>query len=69
MNAPVVLRTSLEAGQKVAGPVVVTEDETTVVTPSSREVFACADGTLDVRVRTVASPDAAAIEQEEPAHV
>ena len=49
VTAHEVARTTLEAGAVIAGPAVVTEDETTVVVPSSRWVFAHADGTLDVR--------------------
>jgi N-methylhydantoinase A len=49
VRADVVKRQSLGAGGTVQGPAVVTEDETTIVVPTSREVVALADGTLDVR--------------------
>ncbi|MEM9734032.1 MAG: hydantoinase/oxoprolinase family protein [Pseudomonadota bacterium] len=47
-DAVVVRRDSLLAGQRLAGPAVVSEDETTVVVPASRTITALADGTLDV---------------------
>ena len=49
VEAQVVLRNDLSAGGLVQGPAVITEDETTVVIPSSREALAHIDGTLDVR--------------------
>ncbi len=41
-------RDELVTGSTAPGPAVVTENETTVVVPTSRAVAACADGTLDV---------------------
>ncbi len=58
---------ALPAGAGIAGPAVVTEDETTVVVPASRECHALGDGTLDVRL----SRPTAAFERQigEQAHV
>lgn len=52
VNAAVVSRSALGPGSTLAGPAVVTEDETTVVVPTSRAVLARSDGTLDLRVKT-----------------
>jgi N-methylhydantoinase A len=51
VNAAVIARTELPTGKIAQGPAVVTEDETTVVVPASREVLTHADGTLDVRTK------------------
>ena len=51
LDAGVIARSGLAPGGLVAGPALVTEDETTVVVPASREVLAQADGTLDVRIK------------------
>ncbi|MCP4208412.1 MAG: hydantoinase/oxoprolinase family protein [Shimia sp.] len=51
VDAAVVARTDLPNGHIAQGPAVVTEDETTVVVPASREVLTHADGTLDVRTK------------------
>ena len=48
-------RDNMGIGQTAHGPVVVTEDETTSIVPSSREVFAHSDGTLDIRIPQGAS--------------
>ena len=53
--AKIIERSAFGAGQSVTGPAVVTEDETTIVVPSSREVFAHVDGTLDLRVQMAAA--------------
>ena len=47
-DAAVVPRTSLAAGDTVAGPALITEDETTIVVPASREAIARPDGTIDI---------------------
>jgi len=49
--AGVVLRGDLAPGDTVSGPAVITEDETTIVIPPSRDVLAHADGTLDMRLK------------------
>ncbi len=51
VDAAVIARTDLPTGKIAQGPAVVTEDETTVVVPASREVLTHADGTLDVRTK------------------
>ncbi len=48
VEAGVVLRDSMAAGQMVLGPAIITEDETTIIVPSSRYAVAQADGTIDV---------------------
>ncbi|SMX41864.1 hydantoinase/oxoprolinase family protein [Maliponia aquimaris] len=64
VTAAVVARDALPPGASVDGPALITEDETTVVVPSSREVLTLADGTLDVRL-----PQTARTEQKDAAHV
>ncbi|MDP5084081.1 MAG: hydantoinase/oxoprolinase family protein [Yoonia sp.] len=49
VDARLVARTSLAAGDTVAGPALIHEDETTIVIPSSREAVARPDGTIDIR--------------------
>jgi len=51
-EAAVIPRTGLPVGIRLAGPSVVTEDETSVVVPSSRTVTPLADGCLDIRSST-----------------
>ncbi|WP_333714195.1 hydantoinase/oxoprolinase family protein [Yoonia sp.] len=46
--AAVVSRAGLAAGDTVAGPALITEDETTIVVPASRRALARADGTIDI---------------------
>ena len=50
-DALVVLRDDMETGQTVQGPAVVTEDETTIIVPSSRQVTAQPDGTIDMTTK------------------
>ena len=51
-DAAVVLRNTLEAGHTVDGPAAITEDETTIILPTSRAAIARADGCIDVTVRS-----------------
>jgi N-methylhydantoinase A len=51
LSASVVLRSDMSAGQTVEGPAAITEDETTVIIPSSRDAIMQSDGCIDVRVR------------------
>jgi len=44
----VVLRDSVQTGQTVAGPAAITEDETTVIVPSSRRAIRQPDGCIDM---------------------
>ncbi|MFQ1700169.1 hydantoinase/oxoprolinase family protein [Loktanella agnita] len=48
MQANVVLRNTLTAGQTIPGPALITEDETTIVIPTSRRAMARPDGTIDI---------------------
>ena len=45
----VVLRNAIEPGQTVAGPAAITEDETTIIVPSSRNAICHADGCIDIQ--------------------
>ncbi len=54
VDAAVIPRSNLPNGTLAQGPALVTEDETTVVVPASREVLTHADGTLDVRIKETA---------------
>ena len=47
-DAAVVARASLAAGDTVAGPALISEDETTIVVPASRKAIARPDGTIDI---------------------
>jgi N-methylhydantoinase A len=48
VSASVIHRTTLKAGQTVQGPAIITENETTIIVPSSRYAVAQPDGTIDV---------------------
>ena len=48
VTARQVARASLRPGQTIAGPAVITEDETTIIVPTSRRAKAQADGTIDI---------------------
>lgn len=50
-EARVIARADMTNGHAAAGPALVTEDETTVVVPTSRRVIALPDGTLDIRTK------------------
>ena len=50
-DAAVILRQELSAGSYIEGPAVVTEDETTVILPSSRALTALTDGCLDIHIK------------------
>ncbi|WP_394179419.1 hydantoinase/oxoprolinase family protein [Yoonia maritima] len=47
-KAAVVLRDNLVPGAVVQGPALITEDETTIVVPTSRSAIARPDGTIDI---------------------
>jgi len=51
VEAAEIRRSDMSTGAQAQGPAVVTEDETTIIVPSSRAVLAHADGTLDVHVK------------------
>lgn len=48
--AGVFSRAAFAAGHRIAGPVVITEDETTIIIPASRSATALADGCIDITV-------------------
>jgi N-methylhydantoinase A len=48
VDAQVVLRQKMETGQHVPGPAAITEDETTIVVPSSRDAIRQPDGCIDI---------------------
>ncbi|MDN5786987.1 hydantoinase/oxoprolinase family protein [Pseudorhodobacter sp.] len=50
LSAQVVLRSSLAPGDGVSGPAVITEDETTIIVPSSRRAICQPDGCIDLTV-------------------
>lgn len=51
VDADVVMRDGMAVGATAHGPCIITEDETTVVVPSSRYVVRQPDGCLDVRAK------------------
>jgi N-methylhydantoinase A len=50
-DASVVLRDEMSEGQGVAGPAVITEDETTIIIPSSRFAVSQSDGCIDIMTK------------------
>ncbi len=48
VEAAVVLRKDMQTGQRVAGPAVITEDETTIIVPVSRQGIRQPDGCIDL---------------------
>jgi N-methylhydantoinase A len=68
-DAAVTSRESFVPGTYIEGPAVVTEDETTVVLPSSRALIAQADGCLDIHLKQVATAEQADAHEREPTHV
>lgn len=48
VQAAIVQRDAMESGQQITGPAIITEDETTIVVPSSRQAVAQTDGCIDV---------------------
>lgn len=51
VTAGVVERSTMQTGDRVDGPAVITEDETTIIVPASRVARAQADGTIDLVVK------------------
>ena len=47
-QASEVLRSDMTPGACIAGPAVITEDETTIIVPTSRRAIALADGCIDI---------------------
>lgn len=50
-KAQVILRDDMTTGQTVQGPAVVTEDETTIIVPTSRQATVQPDGTIDMTTK------------------
>ena len=48
VNATVVQRNAVKDTTQIIGPAMLTEDETTIIVPSSRDAVACGDGTIVV---------------------
>jgi N-methylhydantoinase A len=48
-------RAALAPGDVVVGPAVLTEDETTIVAPASRDAYALPDGCIELRLKTTES--------------
>ena len=48
VNATVAQRDAVEDTTQIIGPAMLTEDETTIIVPSSRDAVACGDGTIVV---------------------
>ncbi len=48
-TSSVVLRSAIDPGQTVAGPAAITEDETTIIVPSSRNAICHTDGCVDIQ--------------------
>ncbi len=51
VDALVVLRDDLETGHVLKGPAIVTEDETTIIVPNSRQAMRQSDGCIDITVQ------------------
>lgn len=51
VKASVVLRDDMTSGATTTGPAVITEDETTIIVPSSRTAIRLPDGCIDLRVK------------------
>ena len=49
----VVLRNSMSAGSSVAGPAIITEDETTIIVPANREAICQSDGSVEMRLKVI----------------
>ncbi|MEP5153882.1 hydantoinase/oxoprolinase family protein [Planktotalea sp.] len=50
-KASIVLRDQLGAGHRVQGPALITEAETTIIVPSSRDAMCQADGCVDIMLK------------------
>ena len=51
VDAAVIPRETMDAGNAVEGPAAITEDETTVIVPSSRSAVMQPDGCVDLRTK------------------
>jgi len=50
VDAAIVLRDEMNTGHTVQGPAAITEDETTIILPSSRRAIRQADGCIDISI-------------------
>ncbi len=50
-EASIILRDDMQTGQTVSGPAAITEDETTIILPSSRQAIRQVDGSIDISVK------------------
>lgn len=57
VDASIILRENMHSGQYVEGPAAITEDETTIILPSSRRAIRQPDGCIDVLTRNPESLD------------
>jgi len=48
VKAAVIQRAAMTAGDRISGPSIITEDETTIIVPAKRYAVAQADGTIDI---------------------
>jgi len=55
LPADVIKRDTMTAGQTVQGPAIITEDETTIIVPSTRRAIAHPDGTIELTLKGAAS--------------
>ena len=51
VDSAIVLRDAMDAGAQVQGPAAITEDETTIIIPSSRQAIRQPDGCIDLTVK------------------
>jgi N-methylhydantoinase A len=51
VDASVVSRAAMQDGQTITGPSVITEDETTIIVPSSRQAIKQLDGCIDITLK------------------
>jgi N-methylhydantoinase A len=51
LNADVVNRSDMSTGERAVGPVVVVEDETTIIIPASRDAIRQPDGCIDIIIK------------------
>jgi N-methylhydantoinase A len=59
VKASVVSRAAMQDGQTVAGPSVITEDETTIIVPSSRQAIIRLDGCIDITLKQAVTKQSA----------
>lgn len=51
VEAAIILRDEMEVGQTVSGPAAISEDETTIILPTSRQAICQSDGCIDVSLK------------------